>query len=65
VLALTDDAALAAAADDAALLEPHYAEHLAALALVVPGQYLARAVALRRGRDPERPRGLRKVTRTT
>lgn len=64
VLALTDDERLASASDEAALLDVDVPEHLAALALVVPGQYLARALALRRGRDPERPRGLRKVTRT-
>lgn len=64
VLALTDDERLASASDEAALLDVEVPEHLAALALVVPGQYLARALALRRGRDPERPRGLRKVTRT-
>jgi glucosamine--fructose-6-phosphate aminotransferase (isomerizing) len=64
VLALTDDAALADACEDAALLDADAAEHLAALALVVPGQLLARALAMRRGLDPDRPAGLRKVTRT-
>jgi glucosamine--fructose-6-phosphate aminotransferase (isomerizing) len=64
VLALTDDARIAEACEDAVLLRTDVAEHLAALALVVPGQFLARALAIRRGLDPDRPRGLRKVTRT-
>lgn len=37
---------------------------LAALAFVLPGQLLAEAVARRRGYDPDRPPGLRKVTLT-
>ena len=64
VLALTDDAALADASDDAVLVAGGAAEHLAALALVVPGQLLARALALARGRDPDRLPDMRKVTRT-
>lgn len=64
VLALTDDRALAAACDDAALLEFEAPEHLVALALVAPGQLFARALALRRGRDPDHLPTLRKVTRT-
>jgi glucosamine--fructose-6-phosphate aminotransferase (isomerizing) len=63
VLALTDDEALADAAHDAVLVATA-AEHVAALSLVVPGQFLARALTLRRGRDPDRPAGLTKVTRT-
>ena len=39
-------------------------EHLAPLALVVPGQLLAEALARARGLDPDVPRGLDKVTQT-
>lgn len=39
-------------------------EHHAAIALLVLGQRLAFEIALARGEDPERPPGLRKVTRT-
>lgn len=40
------------------------AEWLSPLVAVLPGQHLALAIARARGLDPERPRGLRKVTRT-
>lgn len=39
-------------------------EHLAPLALIVPGQLLVEALARAKGIDPDRPRGLRKVTQT-
>jgi glucosamine--fructose-6-phosphate aminotransferase (isomerizing) len=39
-------------------------EHLAPIASVVPGQQLAEALARRLGLDPDRPRGLQKVTQT-
>jgi glucosamine 6-phosphate synthetase-like amidotransferase/phosphosugar isomerase protein len=39
-------------------------EHLAPLALVVPGQLLAEALARAKGLDPDAPRGLDKVTQT-
>jgi glucosamine--fructose-6-phosphate aminotransferase (isomerizing) len=39
-------------------------EWLSPLCAVVPGQQLALQLAVARGIDPERPRGLRKVTRT-
>lgn len=64
VLALTDDAALARSCDGAVLLRAEAPEHVVALALVVPGQLLARRLALARGRHVDRPRGLTKVTRT-
>ena len=63
VYALTDDEPLAASCH-AAVLIPTAAEHVVALALVVPGQFLARALAIARGRDVDRPAGLTKVTRT-
>jgi glucosamine--fructose-6-phosphate aminotransferase (isomerizing) len=53
-----------AAACRAALPGPALPEHLAPLALVVPGQLLAEALARARGIDPDAPRGLRKVTQT-
>jgi glucosamine--fructose-6-phosphate aminotransferase (isomerizing) len=39
-------------------------EHLAPLALVVPGQLLVEALARAKGLDPDAPRGLDKVTQT-
>jgi len=64
VYAITNDAALADRCDDAVLLERRVGEAVAPIALSVVAQHLARAVALRHGRDPERPAGLSKVTRT-
>ena len=43
---------------------PRLPEILSPLVAVVPGQLLALALALSRGLDPDRPRGLRKVTET-
>jgi glucosamine 6-phosphate synthetase-like amidotransferase/phosphosugar isomerase protein len=53
-----------AAACRAAFPGPALPEHLAPLALVVPGQLLAEALARAKGIDPDAPRGLRKVTQT-
>jgi glucosamine--fructose-6-phosphate aminotransferase (isomerizing) len=39
-------------------------EHLAPIALIVPGQLLVEALARAKGIDPDAPRGLRKVTQT-
>jgi fructoselysine-6-P-deglycase FrlB-like protein len=39
-------------------------EHLAPMALIVPGQLLVEALARAKGIDPDTPRGLRKVTQT-
>ena len=39
-------------------------EALSPLAAVLPGQLLALHLSLARGLDPDRPRGLSKVTRT-
>jgi glucosamine--fructose-6-phosphate aminotransferase (isomerizing) len=47
-----------------ALPGPALPEHLAPLALVVPGQLLVEALARAKGIDPDAPRGLRKVTQT-
>ncbi len=43
---------------------PDVAESLSPLVAIVPGQLLACRLAIARGRDPDRPRGLTKVTRT-
>ncbi len=64
VYAITDDAALAAKVDDAVLLEREVEEPLSPIALVVVAQHVAAHVARRHGRDPEKPAGLSKVTRT-
>jgi glucosamine--fructose-6-phosphate aminotransferase (isomerizing) len=53
-----------AAACDRALAGPPLPEELAPLALVVPGQLVAEALARRLGIDPDAPRGLRKITQT-
>ncbi|MGH8867600.1 MAG: SIS domain-containing protein [Actinomycetes bacterium] len=49
---------------DAALPGPSLPEDLAPLALVVPGQLVAEALARAKGLDPDVPRGLGKVTQT-
>lgn len=56
--------AVVAAACASALPAPDLPEHLAPIALVVPGQLAVEALAHRLGLDPDRPAGLRKVTRT-
>jgi glucosamine--fructose-6-phosphate aminotransferase (isomerizing) len=53
-----------AAACAAVLPGPDLPEPLSPLALVVPGQLLVEALARRLGLDPDRPRGLTKVTQT-
>jgi glucosamine--fructose-6-phosphate aminotransferase (isomerizing) len=40
-------------------------EWVSPMAAIVPGQMLAFHLSRIRGFDPDRPRGLRKVTRTT
>ncbi|HYK96842.1 MAG TPA: SIS domain-containing protein [Candidatus Acidoferrales bacterium] len=64
VYAITNDAGLAEACDDALLLETPVGAALSPIALSVAAQLLARDVARRHGRDPERPSGISKVTRT-
>ena len=53
-----------AAASDLALPGPDLPEWLSPVGLVVPGQLLTEALARRLGIDPDRPRGLSKVTQT-
>ena len=64
VYAITNDDRLAEQSDDAVLLESAVSEALSPISLVVVGQHVAASVARQRGRDPERPAGLSKVTRT-
>jgi glutamine---fructose-6-phosphate transaminase (isomerizing) len=52
------------AACTSALPGPRLPEWLAPLGLIVPGQLLTEALARRLGLDPDRPRGLSKVTQT-
>jgi glutamine---fructose-6-phosphate transaminase (isomerizing) len=53
-----------AAACTSALPGPRLPEWLAPLGLIVPGQLLTESLARRLGLDPDRPRGLSKVTQT-
>src|SRR5881396_3966036 len=64
VYAITDDETLAAKVDDAVLLRRTVGELLSPIVLVVAAQYVAAHVARRHGREPEKPAGLSKVTRT-
>jgi fructoselysine-6-P-deglycase FrlB-like protein len=64
VYAITNDTGLAAKVDDAVLLRAPVSEALAPIALSVVAQHVAAHVARLHGRDPERPAGLSKVTRT-
>jgi len=56
--------AVAEAADDAVLLAAPLSEALTAISFAVVAQQVAVEIAIRHGRDPERPSGLSKVTRT-
>jgi glucosamine--fructose-6-phosphate aminotransferase (isomerizing) len=53
-----------AVASTRALPGPALPEWLAPMGLVVPGQLLTEALARRLGHDPDRPRGLSKITQT-
>jgi glucosamine--fructose-6-phosphate aminotransferase (isomerizing) len=64
VFAITNDERFAESAEDAVLLRAEVAETLAPIALSVVAQHVAACLARRHGRDPERPAGLSKVTRT-
>ncbi|HEX2773409.1 MAG TPA: SIS domain-containing protein [Micromonosporaceae bacterium] len=68
VLIIGSGAALAGpagpAADGAGLVVPEVDERYAPLLDILPLQQLAHALALARGADPDRPRGLHKVTST-
>ena len=62
--AITNDERSAALADDAVLLRAPLSEALTPISFAVVAQLVALSIALRRGLDVERPRGLSKVTRT-
>ncbi|HLZ48213.1 MAG TPA: hypothetical protein VKR80_06135, partial [Candidatus Limnocylindria bacterium] len=62
--AVTNDAGMAEAADDAVLLDSPLSEALTPISFAVAAQLVALSLAKRLGRDVERPRGLSKVTRT-
>ena len=64
VVAISDDASLLARASVGLALPPSVPEWLSPIVAVVPGQLLAVALARTRGLDPDRPRGLSKVTET-
>ena len=64
VYAITNDERVAEKARDAVLLRSPLSETLVPISFVVAGQQLAVALARHHGRDPERPAGLAKVTRT-
>ncbi len=63
VVGIGGDAAFAGNCD-IVLPGPDLPEALAPLALVIPGQLMVEALAHRLGLDPDRPRGLSKVTQT-
>lgn len=65
LLAISDRADVLACASTRFPLAEGMPEWLSPIAAVVPGQLFALALAQARGIDPDRPRGLSKVTRTT
>jgi glucosamine--fructose-6-phosphate aminotransferase (isomerizing) len=64
VVAISDDAGVLGRAQVALALPAGVPEWLSPLVAVVPGQLWAVALARARGFDPDRPRGLSKVTET-
>jgi len=64
LVAISDDGAVLARARAALPLPSGVPEWLSPLVAVVPGQLWAVALARTRGLDPDRPRGLSKVTET-
>jgi glucosamine--fructose-6-phosphate aminotransferase (isomerizing) len=64
VYAITNDERVAERSRASVLLRSPLSETLVPISLVVVAQLLAVALARRHGRDPERPAGLAKVTRT-
>jgi glucosamine--fructose-6-phosphate aminotransferase (isomerizing) len=64
VLVLSDDAGARAVGRWALAVPAGLAEWLEPIAAIVPAQLHAMHLAIARGLDPERPRGLRKVTET-
>jgi len=64
ILVLSDDEATIGGGRLGLRLPGGVPEWLSPLAAVLPGQLLALHMVLERGRDPDRPRGLSKVTLT-
>jgi glucosamine--fructose-6-phosphate aminotransferase (isomerizing) len=64
LVAISDRPSLLAAADVALALPPGTPEWLSPVTAVVPGQLWALGLSLARGREPDAPRGLAKVTLT-
>lgn len=64
LLIVSDDAAAQALATTALPIPGGTPEWLSPVSAIVPGQALALHLALAKGGDPDRPRGLHKVTRT-
>lgn len=65
VLAISADRAIEDVADHTLSLVPDIAEWLDPIQAIVAGQLFAYHLTLAKGLDPEKPRGLKKVTRTT
>jgi glucosamine--fructose-6-phosphate aminotransferase (isomerizing) len=64
LLIVTDEAAAKPLATTLLPLAPELPEWLSPLAAIMPGQMLALRLAEAKGFDPDKPRGLRKVTLT-
>ena len=64
LVAISDDSAVLKRARVALPLPAEVPEWLSPLVAIVPGQLFAVALARTRGLDPDRPRGLSKVTET-
>jgi glutamine---fructose-6-phosphate transaminase (isomerizing) len=64
LLIISDDAAAQALATTALPIPAGTPDWLSPVSAIVPGQVLALHLALAKGGDPDRPRGLHKVTRT-
>jgi len=64
MIIISDEPELLAWAQTPLRLPEHVPEWLSPITAVIPGQLFAHHLAVARGIDPDRPRGLRKVTRT-
>jgi glucosamine--fructose-6-phosphate aminotransferase (isomerizing) len=64
IVTISDDASLRARARVGLALPQGVPEWLSPIVAIVPGQLWAVALATTRGLDPDRPRGLSKVTET-
>ncbi len=64
IIAISDDRKFLAEARTPLKLPKPVAEWISPVTTIVPGQLFAMHLAYTRGYDPDRPRGLRKVTET-